>query len=62
MLDPEQKRIYQSMKPEQKLRIAFDLYYSARDLKASGLRVQHPDWSEKQIQEKMREIFLHAAT
>ncbi len=62
MLNPEQKRIYQSTTPEQKLRVAFDLYYSARELKASSLRAQHPDWSEKQIQEKVRELFLHAAT
>lgn len=62
MLHPEQKRIYQAMTPEQKLKVAFNLYHSARELKASGLRVQHPDWSEKQIQEKVRELFLYAAT
>ena len=62
MLHPEQKRIYQSMTPEQKLRIAFDLYHSARELKAASLRTQYPDWGEKQIQERVREIFLDAAT
>lgn len=61
-LHPEQKRIYQSMTPEQKLRIALDLYHCAWDLKAAGLRAQHPDWSEKQTQEKVREIFLYART
>jgi len=50
------------MTPEQKLRIALDLYHSARDLKAAGLRAQNQDWSEKEIQEKVREIFLHART
>jgi DNA-binding transcriptional regulator WhiA len=62
MLHPEQKRIYQSMTPEQRLRVAFDLYHSARQLKAASLRVQHPDWSENQIQEMVKEIFLYAAT
>jgi hypothetical protein len=62
MLHPEQKRIYQSMTPEEKLRTAFDLYSSARELKAAGLRVQHPDWSEKKIQEEVRDIFLYATT
>jgi hypothetical protein len=61
-MHPEQKRIYQSMTPEQKLRIAANLYYSARALKAAGLRDQHPDWSEKEIQEKVKEIFLYATT
>ena len=36
MLHPEQKRIYQSMTPEQKLRVALDLYHSAREVKAAG--------------------------
>ena len=37
-MHPEQKRIYQSMTPEKKLMIAADLYYSARALKAAGLK------------------------
>jgi len=62
MLHPEQKRIYESMTSEQKLKIALDLYHYAWDLKAAGLKAQHPDWSERQIQEKVREIFLYART
>jgi len=61
-MHPEQKRIYQSMTPEQKLRVASDLYNAARVLKAAGLRDQHPKWSEREIQEKVREIFLYATT
>jgi hypothetical protein len=60
MLHPEQKRIYQSMTPEQKLRVALNLYHSARELKACGLRAQHPGWSENEINEKVKEIFLYA--
>jgi ABC-type Na+ transport system ATPase subunit NatA len=62
MLHPEQRRIYQDMTAEQKLRIAADLYHSARPLKAAGLRVEHPNWSEKKIQEEVREIFLYERT
>ena len=61
-MHPEQKRIYQSMTPEQKLEVALRLYYSARELKAAGLRAQHPDWTEEQIRDKVREIFLYART
>jgi len=50
------------MTPEQKLMIAANLYHAARALKSAGLRDQHPDWSEKEIQEKVREIFLYATT
>jgi len=61
-MHPEQKRIFQSMIPEQKLKVALQLYYSARELKAAGLRMFHPDWDEEKIQNKVREIFLHART
>jgi hypothetical protein len=50
------------MTPEQKLRVALDLYHSAKKLKAAGLKQQHPDWSTEQINEKVREIFLYART
>ena len=61
-MHPEQKRIFESMTPEQKLRAAADLYYAARSLKAAALRQQRPDWNEEQIREKVREIFLYART
>jgi hypothetical protein len=61
-MHPEQKKLYQAMTPEQKLRIAMDLYYSAKELKAAGLKRQHPDWSAERINRKVREIFLYAKT
>ena len=61
-MHPEQKRIYRSMTPEQKLKVAMDLYHCARELKAAGLRSQHPGWTESEVQEKVREIFLYART
>ena len=50
------------MTPEQKLHVALDLYHSAKELKAAGLRRQHPDWSTEKINQKVREIFLYART
>jgi len=61
-MHPEQKRIFQSMSPEEKLKIALRLYYSAKELKASGLRAQNPQWTEENIKENLREIFLYART
>ena len=57
-----QFHILQSKTPEEKLRIALRLYESARLLKSAALREQHPEWDEKQIQQKVREIFLYANT
>ena len=48
------------MSAEQKLTTVIKLYYSAKELKAAGLRVQNPDWSEEKIQNKLRDIFLYA--
>jgi hypothetical protein len=61
-MDLQQKRIYQSMPPEKKLRLALKLYHSARELKTAALRRDHPDWTEKEIHERIREIFLFART
>ena len=41
---------------------ALELYYSARELKAAGLRSQKPGWTEEIIQGKVRDIFLYART
>ena len=61
-MHPEQKKAYQAMTPEKKLKIALDLYYSAKAIKAAGLKEQHPEWSTEKINQKVREIFLYART
>jgi hypothetical protein len=61
-MHPEQIRIFQSMTPARKLQLALRLHESARRLKTSALRQQHPDWTEEQISRKVREIFLYART
>ena len=61
-MHPEQERIFQAMEPEKKLRVAQMLYYSARQLKAAGLKAQNPDWAEETINNRVREIFLYART
>ncbi|MGB5748613.1 MAG: hypothetical protein WBM69_16650 [Desulfobacterales bacterium] len=61
-MHPEQKKAYQAMTPEKKLKIALDLYYSAKAIKAAGLTEQHPEWSTEKINQKVREIFLYART
>jgi hypothetical protein len=59
---PEQIEIFKRMTPEQRLQQAEQLYWSARRRKATGLRAQHPDWSEQKIEDEVRSIFLHART
>jgi hypothetical protein len=39
-----QIEIFKKMSPAEKLKLSMRLYWSARQLKASWLRQQHPDW------------------
>jgi hypothetical protein len=61
-MSPEYLANLRRMTGQQKLRTAFSLYWSARKLKASALRRQHPEWTSARIEEKVKEIFLHAGS
>jgi hypothetical protein len=58
----EQIAVLRAMPGEKRLRIAEQLYLAARRLKAAGLRSQHPEWTAEQVNEEVRQIFLHAGT
>jgi hypothetical protein len=49
------------MTAEQKLAVAQQLRATAWELKAAGIRAQHPEWPEGEVQAKVREIFLYAS-
>ena len=57
---PKQIEILRAMPGERRLRLAEELYWSARRMKIAGVRAQHPDWSEDRLQSEVRRIFLHA--
>ena len=58
-LTPEYIATLRRMTGAQKLRTAFQLYWGARKIKAARLRQQHPEWSEDQVQQSVKEIFMH---
>ena len=57
-----QKEIFKRMTPEQRLKAAMRLDWSARRLKAAWLRRQNPDWTEDRVQKEVTEIFKNART
>ena len=61
-LTPEYIATLRRMTGAQKLRTAFQMYWGARKIKAARLRQQHPDWTEEQVQQRVKEIFMHAVT
>jgi hypothetical protein len=60
--DPKQIEVLRAMPGERRLRLAERLYWSARKLKAAGVRAQHPDWPEDRVNAEVRRIFLDAGT
>lgn len=59
-VNPEYKRVLAALPPAAKLRAALRLYYAARQLKAAGVRLLHPGWSDEQIRRSVRDSFAHA--
>ena len=59
---PEQIAALRSMTGLRRLQLAERIYWSARKMKAAGLRSQHPDWPESRLNDAVREIFSHART
>ena len=59
---PEQIAVFRAMPGVRRLRLAEQLYWSARKMKAAFLRSQHPDWPEPRVNDEVRRIFSHART
>ena len=59
---PEQISLYRAMAPRERLRQAEALHWTARRLREAQERALHPDWSDEQIREHVRKVFLRAAT
>lgn len=58
--DSEQIQALRAMSGQERLRVAERLYWSARQMKAAGLRAQHPDWPESRVEAGVRRIFANA--
>lgn len=59
---PEQIARYRAMTPDERLQQSTRLYWSARRLREAYERTLHPDWTEDQILDHVRKIFLRART
>ena len=59
---PEYLAALRKLSGAEKLRTAAMLYWGARRIKAARLRELHPDWTERQVEDKVKDIFLHATT
>jgi hypothetical protein len=55
-----QFEIYRRMTPERRLALAEGLNWKARELKASWLRSEHPDWPEQRVVLEVTRIVSNA--
>lgn len=57
---PEQIELLREMTGQQRFALAETMFWEARELKAAGVRHQHPDWSAEQVTAEVSRIFLNA--
>jgi len=57
-----QYKILANIAPSKRLLIALDLIYSAKELKRASLRQKYRDESDKDIERRLKELFLYATT
>jgi hypothetical protein len=60
-LTPERIAILRRMTPEEKFKAAERIYWEARRLKEDELRNLNPNWSEQEIHDETKRIFLNEA-
>jgi hypothetical protein len=57
---PEEIVLIRAMTGQQRLKVAEQMFWMARKLKAAGVRHQHPDWNEAKVVAEVNRIFLNA--
>lgn len=58
-LHPEQIKVLRQMSLERRAELGLGFIRSMRRFKAIALRSQHPDWSEAQVADALRQFTLH---
>lgn len=61
ILDDEMARILRGMTGAERLKIANDLFVSARRMLASHLAAEHPDWDQDRIEQETSRRISHGA-
>ncbi len=60
-LEDAMAAVYRGKTPRERLRIAFDLWTSTRNLLEGILRSQHPDWDNQKVQAEVARRMSHGA-
>jgi hypothetical protein len=61
VVDDDMAEVFRAMTGAQRLKIANDLFESARRMIASHLAAEHPDWDEGRVREETARRLSHGA-
>lgn len=61
-IHPVQIEGFKRMTPREKIERVVQLYNAGIRLRMAGLRMQHPDWTEEQLEFEARRSLLYAGT
>lgn len=53
--------IFKKMPPADKLRRIASLYLQAKEWKRAAIKSQHSDWSKRQVEDRLKEVFLYGS-
>ena len=53
--------IFKKMSPADKLRRIASMYLQAKEWKRAALKSQHSDWSQQQVEDCLKEVFLYGS-
>ena len=61
VVDDDMARILRGMTGAERLKIANDMFVSARRMLASHLAAEHPDWDQERIEQETARRISHGA-
>jgi hypothetical protein len=61
MLDDAVVEVLRQKRPQDRLRIGFDLWISVRKMLATHIRHTHPQWDERTVEREVARRLLHGA-
>lgn len=61
VIDDEMAQVFRAMTGAQRLKIANDMFDSARRMILSHLAAEHPDWDEQRLQQETARRLSHGA-
>lgn len=61
IVDDDMAAVFRGMTPRERLRVAFGLWTSTRNMLESLLRSQHPDWDDSAIKAEVAKRMSHGA-